>query len=214
MILRKIKSVGKNFFYGLGSAILLFCSVPILLDLYNNGAIKLTTLINISPGISISLAFYAIGFTLSSDVKMAINSNENFLRIVDRFEDMRIDMFQHNAKSKPDYSKIFKTCWKCATYLERAVKLYEMANIDEENKSKLFQQVEQLIYFSELPWLKRYRIKIKDNEGNIVNKLMPVIEKKTIEHLNRSLELCYELKINKSQIQKVWELTGHIENFK
>lgn len=127
---------------------------------------------------------------------MDINSNENYLRIVDRFEDMRIDMFQHNTRQPPDYSKIFKTCWKCVTYMKRAVRLQEMTNIDFENQNLLFEQVEQLIYFSEIPW------------GT------PVIQANTYQHTIRVCELCFELNLNVDQIAKLSELFGYIESFR
>lgn len=193
----RFKSGASLFFIILGAVILFFSSIPIILDFYKSGAVKLTTLIDISPGLSIGLACIAISFAFSSDVKMDINSNENFLRIIDRFEDMRIDMFQHNTRRpRPDFSKIFKTCWKCVTYLKRAVKLHKMANIDFENQKLLFEQVEQLIYFSEIPW------------G------ASIIQSNTYEHVIRVCELCFELNLNVDQIAKLSEIFGYIENFR
>ena len=192
----KIKLYVSGGLNAVGIVVLFFSFIPVYYDIYNKGLIYLPTLVQIAPGVSVGLALLAIGISFSSDVKMDINSNENFLRIVDRFEDMRIDMFQHNARQPPDYSKIFKTCWKCVTYMKRAIKLHEMANIDFENQKLLFDQVEQLIYFSEIPW------------GT------PVIQADTYQHINNVCELCFELNLNVDQIAKLSELFGYIESFR
>lgn len=146
----KIKWLFGIVFSLIGILAFIISCIPLLLEFYNGGHIALSTIISISPYFSSSLAFLAIGFALSSDMKMDINSNEAFLRIVDKFEDKRIDLFQHNAVGR--YDLIIENCWKLRTYMERAVKLYEMANIDKDNIKTFFNQLKQLMFWSEMPW--------------------------------------------------------------
>jgi len=82
-----------------------------------------------------------------SDEKMIANANESFLKIVDTFEDKRIQLLQH-----PVWLGIEGTIWKCQTYLDRAIKLKKSSNIDIDNQNKLFNQFDFLINRTGLPW--------------------------------------------------------------
>lgn len=196
----KIKLYSSWFLPGIAIAILIFSLIPVFSDFYHTGGVNLVTLINISPGVSISLAFIAIGFALNSDIKMDINSNENFLRIVDKFEDMRIDLFQHNSRG--DFSLIIRGCWKLRTYTKRAIKLYEMTNIERENQSQLFGQLEQLISWTAMPWrpistIRRTRVVTIDP-----------MRRRDVQNV---LEICrYFRKINLNSIQEI-RLESYIE---
>jgi hypothetical protein len=99
---------------------------------------------------SLGLAIFALGISGVSIVKSNINSNENFLRIVDHFEDKRIEIFQ--SLSKKDASPLIRNIWKMVTYTKRAVKLYEMENIEKDNLDVFFNQLEQLLFQSGIFW--------------------------------------------------------------
>jgi hypothetical protein len=100
---------------------------------------------------SLGLGIFALGVSTMSGIKSDINSNENFLRIVDHFEDKRIEITQklyYEHDSKPFTTNI----WKMRTYTDRAVKLYEMENIDDDNLKVFLEQLEKLLFESAIPW--------------------------------------------------------------
>lgn len=195
-----IKNYASVLCFTVGGIILFFCIVPIFQDFLQNYLVNLGTLLNISAYFSLGLAFLAIGFSLSSDVKMDINSNENFLRIVDKFEDMRIDLFQHNFRG--DFSLIIRDCWKLRTYTKRAIKLYEMTNIERENQSQLFGQLEQLISWTAMPWRP-----ISTIRRTRVVTISPM-RRRDVQNV---LEICrYFRKINLNSIQEI-RLESYIE---
>lgn len=103
---------------------------------------------------SLGIAFHSIVISEESrkiagesDEKMIANANESFLKIVDTFEDKRIQLLQH-----PEWLGIEGTIWKCQTYLDRAIKLKKSAKIDIDNQNKLFDQFDFLINRTGLPW--------------------------------------------------------------
>jgi hypothetical protein len=103
---------------------------------------------------SLGIAFHSIVISEESrkiagesDEKMIANTNESFLKIVDTFEDKRIQLLQH-----PEWLGIEGTIWKCQTYLDRAIKLKKSAKIDIDNQNKLFDQFDVLINRTGLPW--------------------------------------------------------------
>jgi len=96
---------------------------------------------------SIGIAVLSVSLALKSDKKMIANANESFLKIVDTFEDKRIQLLQH-----PDWLGIEGTIWKCQTYLDRAIKLKKSSRIENENQNMLFDQFDKLINRTSLPW--------------------------------------------------------------
>ena len=97
--------------------------------------------------ISLSIASHSVVIANQSDEKMTANANESFLKIVDVFEDKRIQLLQHR-----DWLGIEATIWKCKTYVDRAINLKESARISVENQNKLFDQFDYLINRTGLPW--------------------------------------------------------------
>jgi len=99
---------------------------------------------------SLGLGLLSLGLSFSSSIKNDINSNENFLRIVDHFEDKRIEIFQ--SISDGNFKPLIRNIWKMVTYTKRAVKLYEMANITKDNLDIFCNQLNQLLFWSAIPF--------------------------------------------------------------
>jgi hypothetical protein len=99
---------------------------------------------------SLGLGIFALGLSISSGIKNDINSNENFLRIVDHFEDKRIEIYQHITEGDP--KPLIRNIWKMVTYTRRALKLYEMANITKDNLDTFYEQLNQLMFWSGIPF--------------------------------------------------------------
>ena len=209
----KIKWLSGILFSVIGIVTFIILCIPLLSELYNEGYFLLTTILSLTPYFSLSLALMAIGFALSSDVKMDINSNENFLRIVDKFEDKRIDLFQHNAVGR--YDLIIENCWKFRTYIKRAVKLYEMANIDKDNIKLFFNQLKQLMFWSEMPWHGGYAQTI-NRQGQIVRTTFVIpMRRKDVNNVYivaKEFRKCYLTKVQKIRLEAYIEFLEYLLN--
>jgi len=157
---------------------------------------------NSAPSISLGVALIAIYLAIFSGIKMDINSNENFLRIWDKFEDKRIQMFKE-IHYKHKYTLLIENCWKCRTYMERALDLNEMANIKQETKEKLYIQAIKLVSESDLPWGKKY-----PRRRNYI------MRKTDIDNVMKVCEYCLFLDLNQEQEEEIWALITYIEGFR
>jgi len=100
---------------------------------------------------SIGLAFMSISMAYSSDRKMSIIANNDFLKIVEEFEELRITLYQDIYYNK-EYRGILTACLKLFTYIERAIYLKNNTNIEKDNQSKLYGKFFLLIHWTVLPW--------------------------------------------------------------
>lgn len=101
--------------------------------------------------ISIGLAFMSISMAHSSDRKMSIIANTDFLKIVEDFEEIRITLYQ-DIHYNNDYKGILTACFKLYTYTERAIYLKNNTNIEKDNQSKLYRKFFLLVRWTVLPW--------------------------------------------------------------
>lgn len=162
------------------------------------------SMVSISISIcSLGLGVFALGLSFSSSIKNDINSNENFLRIVDKFQDMRIDLFQRNARG--DYSLITRGCWKFVTYIKRAGNLHEMANINRDNQSQLFNEIKVLMFYTALPW--RPMPVTSGNKIIMIN----IMEKKDIQNVLNVCEYSRKFSLNKVQKTTLEEYIKFVE---
>lgn len=163
--------------------------------------------------VSLGFALFALCQSFSSDLKMDINSNENFLRIVGRLEDMRMNLFME-IRYDHSYRNLIRYCWKLLTYMERAINLNEMANIVQDNQKKLYNQIVQLVYMSDLPWGRRRRIRTTDANGNPDTALEYIMREKDVNNILNVCLLCQELKLTQFQFEKVEEIIGYVGHFR
>jgi len=137
---------GKRFEYS-GAIIIFLSFAAVLFAISWTGEFTTERMAPMAIPISLGLSFIAIGISIDSDNKMIAIANESFLKIVDDFEDKRIQLLQH-----PDWLGIEGTIWKCKTYLDRAIKLKESTKIEIETQNKLFDQFDYLINNTGVPW--------------------------------------------------------------
>jgi hypothetical protein len=154
---------------------------------------------------SLGLGLFSLGLSFSSSIKNDINSNENFLRIVDHFEDKRIELFQNLDKGNAE--PLIRNIWKMVTYTRRAVKLYEMANITNDNCNEFFNQLKQFLVVSSVPWRGVWVI-TKDASGNEIKKFIHILRKKDIGHALLICNLFNTFRLN--NVQK-GELEAYID---
>jgi hypothetical protein len=160
--------------------------------------------------VSLGLGSFSVGFGYDSNAKFTVNANKSFLEIVDIFEDKRIDLYRHNARGDP--SLLIEACWKCRTYSNRAVALKEDFKIDKDNQMKLFQQMEQIVKFSSLPW---NGVKIKITKGKNKGKFRTVKVMRDTE-VNNILQICKncaKLDLNNTEKKKLKEITDFVEKY-
>lgn len=185
----------------LGLAFITIAVVVFIGILATAGSISTDYLVSLGQIAAFGMALLAIGLAISSDTKMDINSNENFLRVADRFEDNRIDLTEDN--SKRDYSHLIRYCWKSVTYMERALKLHKMVNIESDNQSKLYNQVIQLVLMSGFPWGLRRR-----HQGHLIF----IMREKDVKNVLTVCEKCLFLDLTDEQRQHLWHSISYIEH--
>ena len=145
---------------------------------------------------SLGLGLFSLGLAFSSSIKNNINSNENFLRIVDHFEDKRIEIFQHATDG--DFRPLIRNIWKMVTYTQRAIKLYEMANITKENCDPLFEQLKQLLFWSMIPW-RGIPVFSQQPSGIVSFNLVRILRKEDIQHVISICTLFEKFRLDKTQ---------------
>lgn len=161
---------------------------------------------------SIGVAFLSVSLVLKSDKKMRANATEYFLRIIDVFEDKRIQFFQH-----PEVLGVEGTIYKCKTYLDRALLLKKSYKIDEKYQDLLFQKFETLVYYSGLPWkeVTIKDVKVVDKEGNIKTQDIKIkVEQKSINVLLGMCSQFWKFDLDDEQKKKLNEITDFIKKFK
>ncbi len=86
-----------------------------------------------------------------SEDQIILNQNEIFERLIDRFGDVRINLLW--SIPKMGYSLFEYTIWRCRTLVDRAWKLVKYSTICKENQKRLFNEMRNLVYHSEIgPW--------------------------------------------------------------
>jgi len=142
--------------------------------------------------ISLGFAVFIFGVTYTSNVDMALLTNDRFSDILNSFENDRIDLTQSNARG--DLSKLYRTCWKCSRYMERAVELTQATKIQPYIQNYLYDQVVQLIWMSAIPW---------DH---------PIIRDNDIQHVVKICENALFLKIDQAKREELWAYISYLED--
>lgn len=93
------------------------------------------------------IAFHSIVISKESSVQITAIANAIYLELEDVFEDKRIQLLQH-----PDWLGIEGTVWKCLTYVKRAKKLMEYAEIDAESQTEFAEHYIKLTYHTGVQW--------------------------------------------------------------
>ena len=207
---KRKKNISRSLLYiGLLLMFLGFINLNIVNTYTSDKSLTFGSMISISVSItSLGLGLFALGLSFSSSIKNDINSNENFLRIVDHFEDKRIEVFQSlNKKDANSFEPLTRNLWKMVTYTRRAVKLYEMANITDDNCTVFFEQLVQLLTMSDIPWRGAWIIS-KDSSGNQSINFVRVLRKKDVGHV---LLICKMFNIFKLNAVQKGKLEAYID---
>ena len=80
--------------------------------------------------LSLSIAFYSCIISYESDEKMNVNSNAQFLSVISKFEDRRIDVVFHEIP-------LHVGLWKALVDMGEAVELNKSENINQEHLKTL-----------------------------------------------------------------------------
>ena len=169
--------------------------VFVLIDnLFYKGTVYDVSISITSVYVSVGLALIAIGISFWADIKMNIDSNESFLKIVDDFEDKRIELFW--LCKDGNYKTLFRDIWKFERYTERVVRLYEIKNIQKENVDLFFDQIEKLLFWTMIPWRGRLNKRLRRED---------------ISHMMKICELVGEFKLNDNQKIKLAEFVDYVE---
>ena len=150
-----------------------------------------------------------------SNNKLKTIGNATFMEIVDIFEDKRIKLWGFIRKNKfknlEETTEIIEiTCWKCKTYSFRALKLIETIDIDQENQSKFFQQLELLVNNSGLPW---DGIEQKSKEKNGKKSKIIFISEKDANNLIQTCNDVLRFNVSGDQKKKVREFINGINDY-
>ena len=147
---------------------------------------------------SMGVAILAIGVALHSIVISKISSKEitaianaTFLELADIFEDKRIQLLQH-----PDWLGIEGTVWKCWTYVKRAKKLMEYAEIDDENQTEFAKQYILLTFHTGVKW---------ENKA---------VKKADIKNMIKICSALLELTLKNSDKDELKGISDYFENIK
>jgi len=134
------------------------------------------------------------------------------MEIVDIFMDKRIQLVQH-----PDWLGIEATIWKAKTYVDRAYDLHRSTNIDEDNRHKLFQVFDNLIYKTGLPWekIKTPYKRIIEKDGKIqVEDFYLEFQQKDINNIHRMMQKFQEFDLDSDDLKKLDKIKEKVESFK
>ena len=164
--------------------------------LYNNFTIYISM-------ISLGFAVFIYGVSFTSNVNTALLTNDRFSEILNDFENDRIALFQ-DAHYRQDLSRLITVCWKCRRYMERAVELTQATKIQPYIQEGLYQQIEQLIFMSDIPWNNRG---IRDKE---INNAIKICENALFFNLEQEQKekLWYNITYLEIWNPTVWELAG------
>lgn len=184
----------------LGFLTILLGITILIVKWYNFGNVTNEDIIFASIPITLGLGTFALGISIQSDFKMDINSNENFLRIIDDFEDRRIELFQ-DIHYRQSFTMIISSCWKFCRYTTRALKLHDMSNIELENQTQLYEQVVQLVLMSDLPW-------------GTMSQGVYIMRADDINNVLTTCEDCLFLDLNNEQKEQLWNLITFIEQYR
>jgi len=142
--------------------------------------------------ISLGFAVFIYGVSFTSNVNMALLTNDRFSDILNSFENDRIDLTQSNLRGDP--ARIYRTCWKCSRYMERAVELTLAAKNQPYIQDYLYQQVVQLIWMSAVSW----------NH--------PIIREEDIQHVVNVCENALFLNIDQAKKEELWAYITYLED--
>ncbi len=99
--------------------------------IFNNEVVNAAGLISLGIGlISLGIALLSHKIAKKSDEKMTDFANATFLRLIDRFENRRLELYKNRLAPY----EMELTAWKSRTYLEEAITLKNLVNPEHQAK--------------------------------------------------------------------------------
>ncbi|MFX0009109.1 MAG: hypothetical protein ACFE9R_02235 [Candidatus Hermodarchaeota archaeon] len=158
--------------------------------------------------ITLTFAFITIGIQFRSQEQIVeqiiLNQNEIFERLIDRFSDVRINLYWRLRTRRIQGFDVFTyTVWRCRTLVDRAWKLVKFSKICKKNQKRFFTEMINLVYKSGYNWddFKLEKIKFIPSDEDLGNFIAMCkkfndfyLDKEEFEELEGMLKLFNDMK--------------------